>query len=143
MSGRYFDHCIVAPLPSPLVLPPSSLPSPSSLPPPSLLPPFSLLPFPSSLLSVAVVTSMLGMPASQVAMGKAHTVVLTQHGTIFTFGSNNCGQCGRNYVPSKEESCELGCGWVGGLGVGRRWRRGAIHFLENRNENLTATKSSS
>jgi len=54
--------------------------------------------------SSSVVTSMLGVPASQVAMGKAHTVVLTQHGTIFTFGSNNCGQCGRNYIPSKEES---------------------------------------
>ena len=46
---------------------------------------------------------MLGVPASQVAMGKAHTAVLTQHGTIFTFGSNGYGQCGRNYVPPKEE----------------------------------------
>lgn len=53
--------------------------------------------------SQAVVTGLLGVPASQVAMGRSHTCVLTQHGTVFTFGNNTYGQCGRNFVPPKED----------------------------------------
>ena len=36
-------------------------------------------------------------------MGRSHTAVLTQHGTVFTFGNNSFGQCGRNYKPPKEK----------------------------------------
>ena len=50
--------------------------------------------------SSGVVTGLLGVPASQVAIGRSHTCVLTQHGTVFTFGNNMYGQCGRNFVPS-------------------------------------------
>ena len=52
---------------------------------------------------VGVVTDLLGVPVSQVAMGRSHTAVLTQHGTVFTFGNNSFGQCGRNYKPPKEK----------------------------------------
>ncbi len=56
-----------------------------------------------------VVTGMLGVPASQVAMGRSHTCVLTQHGTVYTFGTNSYGQCGRNFVPTIEsETSKLG-----------------------------------
>ena len=54
-------------------------------------------------LSAGVVTGLLGVPASQVAMGRSHTAVLTQHGTVYTFGNNSFGQCGRNYKPPKEK----------------------------------------
>ncbi len=52
---------------------------------------------------LGIVTRMLGVPASQVAMGRSHTCVLTQHGTVYTFGANLYGQCGRNFVPLKED----------------------------------------
>jgi E3 ubiquitin-protein ligase MYCBP2 len=39
-----------------------------------------------------------------VAVGKAHIVVLTKDGDIFTFGMNNKGQCGREFPPPKEPS---------------------------------------
>ena len=45
------------------------------------------------------VTDLLGVPASQVALGRSHTCILTQMGVIYTFGSNQFGQCGVNYVP--------------------------------------------
>lgn len=51
--------------------------------------------------SSGVVTGLLGVPVSQVAIGRSHTCVLTQHGTVFTFGNNTYGQCGRNFVPSQ------------------------------------------
>ncbi|KAL5460457.1 hypothetical protein EMCRGX_G033908 [Ephydatia muelleri] len=50
-----------------------------------------------------VVVDLLGVPVSQVAMGRSHTCILTQDGRIFTFGSNQYGQCGRNFVAPKEE----------------------------------------
>ena len=34
-----------------------------------------------------------------VALGKAHAVVLTSKGHVYTFGINNKGQCGREYMP--------------------------------------------
>ena len=37
--------------------------------------------------------------ATHVSLGKAHTVVLTSKGLVYTFGINNKGQCGREYVP--------------------------------------------
>ena len=45
---------------------------------------------------------MLGIPASHVSLGRSHVCVLTQHGTIYTFGTNQYGQCGRNYIPPSE-----------------------------------------
>ncbi|XP_011407139.1 PREDICTED: E3 ubiquitin-protein ligase MYCBP2-like, partial [Amphimedon queenslandica] len=53
--------------------------------------------------TTGVVTSMLGVPASQIALGRSHTIILTQLGTIYSFGSNQYGQCGRNYIPPSED----------------------------------------
>lgn len=39
---------------------------------------------------------------TQVSLGKAHAVVLTIKGHIFTFGINNKFQCGREFNLSKE-----------------------------------------
>lgn len=50
-----------------------------------------------------VVTTLLGIPVSQVVLGHSHTCVLTQLGTVYTFGGNNYGQCGRDYQPQEEE----------------------------------------
>ena len=52
---------------------------------------------------VGVVTALLGIPVSQVMLGHSHTCVLTQLGTVYTFGGNNYGQCGRDYQPPEEE----------------------------------------
>ena len=48
-------------------------------------------------------TALLGIPVSQVVLGHSHTCVLTQLGTVYTFGGNNFGQCGRDYQPQEEE----------------------------------------
>ncbi|XP_029113894.1 E3 ubiquitin-protein ligase MYCBP2 isoform X4 [Scleropages formosus] len=42
------------------------------------------------------VTDLKGHFVTQVAMGKAHTCVLTKGGELWTFGVNNKGQCGRD-----------------------------------------------
>ncbi|XP_028848286.1 E3 ubiquitin-protein ligase MYCBP2 isoform X12 [Denticeps clupeoides] len=42
------------------------------------------------------VTDLKGHFVTQVAMGKAHTCVLTKSGEVWTFGVNNKGQCGRD-----------------------------------------------
>ena len=59
---------------------------------------------------VGVVTDLLGVPVSQVAMGRSHTCVLTQHGTLYSFGNNSFGQCGRNYKPPQERGMGRGRG---------------------------------
>lgn len=41
-------------------------------------------------------TDLKGHFVTQVAMGKAHTCVLTKTGEVWTFGVNNKGQCGRD-----------------------------------------------
>lgn len=41
-------------------------------------------------------TDLKGHFVTQVAMGKAHTCVLTKNGEVWTFGVNNKGQCGRD-----------------------------------------------
>uniref|UniRef100_A0A6Q2X7Z5 E3 ubiquitin-protein ligase MYCBP2 n=1 Tax=Esox lucius TaxID=8010 RepID=A0A6Q2X7Z5_ESOLU len=41
------------------------------------------------------VSDLKGHIVTQVAMGKAHTCVLTKSGEVWTFGVNNKGQCGR------------------------------------------------
>jgi len=44
---------------------------------------------------------MKGLVVTSVALGKAHCVMLTNCGNIYTFGPNNKGQCGRDFA-SKE-----------------------------------------
>lgn len=39
----------------------------------------------------------------QVALGKAHAVALTNQGCVYTFGINNKGQCGREFVSQVKE----------------------------------------
>ncbi|XP_062389671.1 E3 ubiquitin-protein ligase MYCBP2 isoform X1 [Sardina pilchardus] len=46
--------------------------------------------------STCQVTDLKGHFVTQVAMGKAHTCVLTKNGDVWTFGVNNKGQCGRD-----------------------------------------------
>uniref|UniRef100_A0A672TBT7 RCR-type E3 ubiquitin transferase n=1 Tax=Sinocyclocheilus grahami TaxID=75366 RepID=A0A672TBT7_SINGR len=43
-----------------------------------------------------LVSDLKGHFVTQVAMGKAHTCVLTKSGEVWTFGVNNKGQCGRD-----------------------------------------------
>lgn len=40
---------------------------------------------------------------TQVALGKAHAVALTNKGLVYTFGINNKGQCGRDFVVQVKE----------------------------------------
>ncbi|XP_056108185.1 E3 ubiquitin-protein ligase MYCBP2 isoform X15 [Rhinichthys klamathensis goyatoka] len=46
--------------------------------------------------STCQVSDLKGQFVTQVAMGKAHTCVLTKSGEVWTFGVNNKGQCGRD-----------------------------------------------
>lgn len=50
-----------------------------------------------------VVCNLKGEIVTHVALGKAHAVVLTSKGQVFTFGINNKFQCGRDFVPSNKE----------------------------------------
>ena len=43
------------------------------------------------------VTDLKDVVVTQMALGKAHAVALTNKGQVFTFGINNKGQCGREY----------------------------------------------
>ncbi|VDH90727.1 E3 ubiquitin-protein ligase MYCBP2, partial [Mytilus galloprovincialis] len=45
------------------------------------------------------VTDLKDTVATQIALGKAHAVVLTDRGQVYTFGINNKGQCGRDFLP--------------------------------------------
>ena len=51
-----------------------------------------------------MVTDLKKHEITQVALGKAHVVALTNKGQVFTFGINNKGQCGRDFpsAASKE-----------------------------------------
>ena len=60
------------------------------------------------------VTDLKDVIISQISLGKAHAVTLTNKGLVYTFGINNKGQCGRDYSPgaTKEgkfilEPCQL------------------------------------
>ncbi|KAF0305833.1 X-linked retinitis pigmentosa GTPase regulator [Amphibalanus amphitrite] len=66
------------------------------------------------------VTQWNGGTAEQIDAGVAHTVVLTAHGQLFAWGSNEDGQCGLGDapgaclptpVPSDEEIVSLSCGY--------------------------------
>lgn len=54
---------------------------------------------------------------SQISLGKAHAVTLTNKGLVYTFGINNKGQCGRDYSPgaTKEGKFSLSLGQPGVL----------------------------
>ena len=45
-----------------------------------------------------LVTDLADISVASVALGKAHGVVLTTRGHVYTFGINNKGQCGRDFV---------------------------------------------
>ncbi|XP_053398701.1 E3 ubiquitin-protein ligase MYCBP2-like isoform X4 [Mercenaria mercenaria] len=45
------------------------------------------------------VTDLKDQIVSQISLGKAHAVALTNKGRIYTFGINNKGQCGRDFNP--------------------------------------------
>lgn len=39
------------------------------------------------------------MHVTCVALGKAHALALTNKGHVYSFGINNKGQCGRDFIP--------------------------------------------
>ncbi|XP_054276655.1 E3 ubiquitin-protein ligase MYCBP2-like [Macrosteles quadrilineatus] len=51
-----------------------------------------------------LVTDLKDVHVTQVALGKAHAVVLTNKGQVFTFGINNKGQCGREFALQVKEA---------------------------------------
>ncbi|XP_026688552.1 E3 ubiquitin-protein ligase MYCBP2-like, partial [Diaphorina citri] len=53
--------------------------------------------------NTGIVTDLRDVSALQVALGKAHTAVLTSKGHVYTFGINNKGQCGREFNFSLKE----------------------------------------
>ncbi|CAE1311211.1 MYCBP2 [Acanthosepion pharaonis] len=55
------------------------------------------------------VTDLKDVIISQISLGKAHAVTLTNKGLVYTFGINNKGQCGRDYSPgaTKEGSSNV------------------------------------
>ncbi|CAG9818957.1 unnamed protein product [Phaedon cochleariae] len=54
--------------------------------------------------TTGIVGSLKGEFITQVSLGKAHAVALTNKGQVFTFGINNKFQCGREFNPTKEEN---------------------------------------
>ncbi|XP_073976386.1 MYC binding protein highwire isoform X3 [Rhodnius prolixus] len=50
------------------------------------------------------VSDLKNVQVSQVALGKAHAVVVTNKGHLYTFGINNKGQCGREFTPQVKEA---------------------------------------
>ena len=56
--------------------------------------------------TTGLVTELKEYQAVSVALGKAHTVVLTNKGQVFSFGINNKGQCGRDYVAGAARECK-------------------------------------
>nr|CAH7734761.1 unnamed protein product [Callosobruchus chinensis] len=56
--------------------------------------------------ATGIVGELKGLYVTQVALGKAHTVALTNKGQVYTFGINNKFQCGREFVGiNKEDTC--------------------------------------
>lgn len=53
--------------------------------------------------STGFVSDLKNVQVSQVALGKAHAVVVTNKGHLYTFGINNKGQCGREFTPQVKE----------------------------------------
>ncbi|XP_056610662.1 E3 ubiquitin-protein ligase MYCBP2 isoform X7 [Triplophysa dalaica] len=59
--------------------------------------------------STSQVSDLKGHFVTQVAMGKAHTCVLTKSGEVWTFGVNNKGQCGRDTGAMSQAGKAIGC----------------------------------
>lgn len=57
----------------------------------------------SFMFSTGFVSDLKNVQVSQVALGKAHAVVVTNKGHLYTFGINNKGQCGREFAPQVKE----------------------------------------
>lgn len=45
-----------------------------------------------------LLTDMKGIAVAAVALGKAHGILLTNRGLVYSFGLNNKGQCGRDFA---------------------------------------------
>jgi len=52
------------------------------------------------LCAIGLLVDMKGLVVTSVALGKAHGVLLTNRGHVFTFGPNNKGQSGRDFTGS-------------------------------------------
>lgn len=50
-------------------------------------------------LSTGLVTELRDVHVTCVALGKAHALALTNKGHVYSFGINNKGQCGRDFIP--------------------------------------------
>jgi alpha-tubulin suppressor-like RCC1 family protein len=50
-----------------------------------------------------LVTELKDVHVTQVSLGKAHAVALTNKGQVYTFGINNKGQCGRDFASQVKE----------------------------------------
>lgn len=50
-----------------------------------------------------LVTDLRDVHVSAVSLGKAHALALTNKGQVFSFGINNKGQCGRDFIPQVKE----------------------------------------
>jgi E3 ubiquitin-protein ligase MYCBP2 len=50
-----------------------------------------------------LVTDLKDVHVTQVSLGKAHAVALTNKGHVYTFGINNKGQCGRDFAAQIKE----------------------------------------
>lgn len=52
---------------------------------------------------LGLVTDLKNLHITQVALGKAHAVAVSNKGHLYTFGINNKGQCGREFIPQVKE----------------------------------------
>jgi len=53
---------------------------------------------------LGLLSDMKGVVVTSVALGKAHGVMLTSDGHVYTFGPNNKGQCGRDVSNQRQYS---------------------------------------
>ena len=64
--------------------------------------------------SAGLVHDLKELQVTHVSLGKAHAVVLTNKGHVYSFGINNKGQCGREYMAgAARESKEVCCLRIG------------------------------
>ena len=77
-----------------------------------------------------LVTELKDVVVTQVALGKAHAVVLTNKGHVYTHGINNKGQCGRDFLAGSTRESEC---WQGLMEVVRCTMYGATCELKHPN----------
>ncbi|KAK7079005.1 E3 ubiquitin-protein ligase mycbp2, partial [Halocaridina rubra] len=53
--------------------------------------------------STGLVTELRDVHVTSVSLGKAHALALTNKGHVYSFGINNKGQCGRDFIPQIKE----------------------------------------